>query len=534
MKCHAAQCAKLHADDGEFSCGKLCASTSKARVAADVVFGCAKGATWDLAIATITTPIAMLGAVIDSAQEGANFADWCEKSPPENCKNGLARDAAYMVNGHVGAGAELADVYTQDLIRKRGQVRAMAARDPKYRAWLVEKGLNPESKTADSTAADLLFNHAVANLGQRWTCAPASDRAALVCEAIAATLLVAKGLGPPSAKSAAGLRVAAARKLYERGRTELNRVGELSDAEKTRLANSHAIGDARVGQYSRPQIMAKYRELRRTFDAKEAKRLLKRGVAGNVTDESLARAERLEALAANETLSRDPAELAKGLEAYREFAADPEAKALLEVSANAMSVSHNLSVIRTMPPENLANAKQVSGGLKISKEQLQKNSGEYYIFYHGTSEASAQAVATKLDLRAGDGEFGSGFYLTSSRTQAQDWAQATSTTRGANSGKPAVLTYVFRRADLEKLIDSQSQLALEKGNPLFDRFVQLNKSYRKAQERPGDNPSNGIGVVYGPSISAAKGVFNQIKFSPNATNSSLFAPDNPAVAVFLN
>lgn len=72
-----------------------------------------------------------------SIKKDNEFYDACENEPELKCKRQLADESYFQYKSD----AELRDTLTGDLIKKRENVRAMAARDPKYRKALLEKGV---------------------------------------------------------------------------------------------------------------------------------------------------------------------------------------------------------------------------------------------------------------------------------------------------------------------------------------------------------------------------------------------------------
>lgn len=203
ISCMVNQC-EQYFSSSNFSCNKYCASQTLFEKSAATIMKCAKGATWDVAKGIVMTPISIWNAMVDSIQRGNEFVDFCESNIA--CKRQLALEAAFLKSFEVKKGEngtemcephsdnELKDVFTGDLIRKRTNVRIMAERDKKYQERLRKCHVPLPNLDTNEAPIDTIYAYAVKqvkDLGIRWECYDAADRAEMVCMAVGSILLPA-------------------------------------------------------------------------------------------------------------------------------------------------------------------------------------------------------------------------------------------------------------------------------------------------------------------------------------------------------
>jgi hypothetical protein len=112
--------------------------------------------------------------------------------------------------------------------------------------------------------------------------------------------------------------------------------------------------------------------------------------------------------------------------------------------------------------------------------------------YHGTVEAAARSIVTRVDLSHGapKRDFGRGLYTTTWRYQAQDWANQTARRRG---GRPAVVRITLDRDALGFL----STLAFVRGARGAQDFWKIVRHCRSGLAHRSSSPAY-YDVVYGP------------------------------------
>ena len=103
------------------------------------------------------------------------------------------------------------------------------------------------------------------------------------------------------------------------------------------------------------------------------------------------------------------------------------------------------------------------------------------ILYHGSNVAVERPKIIKSDRRL---DFGTGFYITSSKEQAERWAKLSTLRR--NSGKPTITSYFFDEVIAEKL----RVLLFTTPNKEWLQYVSAN--------RAGSYISDNFDVVIGP------------------------------------
>lgn len=140
------------------------------------------------------TPISIWNAMVDSAQKGAAFVDFCESNLP--CKRQLALEAAFLkkldITCEPYSDDELKEVSTGDLIRKRSNARLMAERDQRYQEKLRQCKVPLPNLDAPEAPIDAIYDYVerqLKDLGIRWQCYNASERSEMLCTAIGSILI---------------------------------------------------------------------------------------------------------------------------------------------------------------------------------------------------------------------------------------------------------------------------------------------------------------------------------------------------------
>lgn len=94
--------------------------------------------------------------------------------------------------------------------------------------------------------------------------------------------------------------------------------------------------------------------------------------------------------------------------------------------------------------------------------------------YHGSNTAVKKPQIIESDRRL---DFGTGFYLTSSRDQAERWAELSAERR--NVGKPILSVYDFDESQLKEL----KVLTFEKADKKWLNFISANRDGNVADDK---------------------------------------------------
>lgn len=167
----------------------------------------------------------------------------------------------------------------------------------------------------------------------------------------------------------------------------------------------------------------------------------------------------------------------------------------------------------------------------LKEKEMKEKPDDFVVLYHGTTPAGAAAILKSgVDLTRGNGEFGRGFYLTSSPEQARDWVE------GTKKEDAVLVRVVLRRSAVEAMREKGAVLdfpmpdARTEGtdpNKAFELFVQGNRMLRK-QDKTSQELFEGVDMVSGPSVSArSRGTFDQFKFGGTARAKALFDSASP-------
>ena len=201
-QCNELQCGQYF-DKPDFSCAQHCRETPPTPEA--MIGNCLKGATWNVAVGIVMTPVNVLGLVTETLSKVGGELDAVAKDPVR--KRELAFEAAmlstvsnkplaeYTLDEIKKADDKIRDLDVGDLMRKRAQVQEMATTDHKYEAWLRKNNIPIPSLDRDLRASYDLASWGESQLkalGFRWQCYDGAQRSELVCEAIGS--LVVPGL----------------------------------------------------------------------------------------------------------------------------------------------------------------------------------------------------------------------------------------------------------------------------------------------------------------------------------------------------
>ncbi len=140
--------------------------------------------------------------------------------------------------------------------------------------------------------------------------------------------------------------------------------------------------------------------------------------------------------------------------------------------------------------------------------------------YHGTVDIHVASILAAVDVTVGGllKDFGRGFYTTTSRAQATDWANALA---AHGPGRPAVLRLTVPRNDLALL----ETLAFVRGEPAatdYWSFVQYCRTIGRDHNRP---HTRWYDLVVGP----VTGTWKRQTVIPNADQLSFHTPAAEAV-----
>jgi hypothetical protein len=171
---------------------------------------------------------------------------------------------------------------------------------------------------------------------------------------------------------------------------------------------------------------------------------------------------------------------------------------------------------------------------------------EVVVLYHGTTAEGIESMRSRgVDLTAGRGEFGNGFYMTIHPVTAQNYAA-----RWAGS-TPSVARVFIRRSALEQIHNQgrnllfdyisllhesnakrsqigQTEITDIRDLPLFRNFVEAN---RRLRDKASASPSDALDLVEGPSTSQRTSSNHpldqhQIRFANTPLNQSLFSSED--------
>jgi hypothetical protein len=318
------------------------------------------------------------------------------------CKQRVAFEAYFVCRNPDGSNqfpcvdpAQLADVNVSDLLRKRDQVRELAKRDVNYRNDILSHGaILPEE---EGPPLESLVQASLAELGVRRQCFNSVGYWRMGCYALGTVVdptLLAGGAALGAIKgmkwASAALRVknlTRATELFAQGARQAGlkaierawgKALASEDLKAIEAAHSVGVGElgvdgttARLGNYTKAQLLRKYKILRGRFSREQIHDLLRSGAAGLAANESKAD-EVLEALTAVES---DTQHLADGIAAQSSKLSNFKDYQTYQAQVDALKKKQE-EILANWDPSSLESTQKAQSDLASLKYKLDKAKAE--------------------------------------------------------------------------------------------------------------------------------------------------------------